>query len=167
MHPATLPIDELLKQCTISRDRSRGPGGQHRSKNETAVEITHDPTGLQAQSSNSRSQEENRKRALRQLRVRLAVRHRDFVPVPGYRKSDLLNSRIHKGRLAVNPKHPDYPAVLAEVMDLLYELNGEVRKASEFLDLSSSQIIKFVKTEPEAFAQLNAYRRAKSKRPLK
>lgn len=51
--------------------RSSGPGGQNVNKRETAVRVTHLPTGLQVASQKERSQDRNRELALEILRSRL------------------------------------------------------------------------------------------------
>lgn len=75
------------KDLRIQTCRGSGPGGQHRNKTESAVQVTHLPTGLQVRCESERAQEQNRRSALALLRARLLERQRYAV------KADEVESR--------------------------------------------------------------------------
>lgn len=166
VHPAALPEEELLKQVKLVRGRDGGPGGQHRNKVETKVSLLHEPSGVDVQASERRSAEQNRKEALWRLRLALAVRIRT-VPVArdsfGDVTSDLWRSRCKGGKISCSPTHPDYPALLAEALNVIEVSGLEPKKAALRLSCTASQLIKFVQDHPPAIEHWN---RARAERDL-
>ncbi len=59
------------KELEISVARSGGPGGQNVNKRDTAVRMTHIPTGINVQVTSERSQAQNREKALEMIRGKL------------------------------------------------------------------------------------------------
>lgn len=166
VHPAALPTEKLLEHCTVRRGRASGPGGQHRNKVETAIELVHEPTGVTAVAYERRSQEQNRKTAIRRLRMNLAVEVRnvatDFVEPSG-----LWESRLRGGRIQCSDQHADFPSMLAEAMDAVHAKSYDVKRAAAALGCSSSQLVRFVAKLPEALQRLNAEREALGLRKLR
>ncbi len=165
-HPAAIPIEQLLKSCTISKGRTSGPGGQHRNKVSTHISITHTPTGVSAQAGERRSAKENQSVAIKRLRYTLAIEIR--VPVPaGDIRSELWKSRCHKNKISCSTKHYDHPALIAEALDILADAGFDPSKASTRLDCSSSQLIKLIASHPPAMVHLNDQRAKHNLHPLK
>ena len=165
-HPAALDPAVLAGECDFRATRRSGPGGQNRNKVETAVILTHRPTGIRAEASERRTQGENRRAALFRLRIELALNVRRTIGEAGFRPSDIWQARCRGGRIAVNPDHDDFPALLAEALDALHAVRDEPRAAAEALGCSPSQLIKLLKEEPRAWVQINARRRQVGRHPL-
>lgn len=77
---AALPLDELARDCELQVFRASGPGGQGVNTTDSAVRLTHAPTGVSVTARESRSQWQNRQGALRKLRE--IFRRRAIPPAP-------------------------------------------------------------------------------------
>src|SRR5512138_854991 len=71
-----MPVEIRESDLQVEFYRASGPGGQHRNTTDSAVRIRHLPTGIIAQASESRSQLQNREKALERLRLALEKRER-------------------------------------------------------------------------------------------
>jgi len=181
-HPASLDDESLLAQCDLSKDRTRGPGGQHRNKVETQVILLHTPTGISAHAGERRTVTENKRVAIKRLRLRLAVEHRCPVPL-GEIGSELWRSRRRApargpgasptprarsgGRIVCAPDHHDYPSLLAEALDVIAAADWDLAKAALRLDVSPTQLLKLIKDHPPALIHLNNERKARGEHALK
>lgn len=90
--------DELLRECELDTFRSSGPGGQHVNKTETAVRLTHMPTGIVVTCREERSQHRNKMTCLRKLREaieRLNYRPAKRIPT---RRTRAAKNRTLEGK---------------------------------------------------------------------
>lgn len=165
MHPAKLTDDDLQQQCQIKRTRAGGPGGQHRNKVDTAIVITHLDSQITAQASERRSQHANRVVALMRLRIRLALEVRSS-PLPE-EPSALWIGRVKNRRMSVNGDHRDFPSLLVDALDQLHRAQHQVAAAAVSLNVSTSQLIKFLKTNTTVWNSMQGQRKSLGLKPLK
>ncbi len=167
MHPACLPIEKLLEQCTARFQRRGGPGGQHRNKVETAVVIVHQPSGIQAEASERRSRPDNHREAILRLRFKLAAEIRTVLDLESAMPSENWQLCHARGRPVISANHENCPAIIAELLDWLRACDFELSKAGNHLGISSSRIVQTLKRYPPAFDVLNDFRLSKNLRALK
>jgi protein subunit release factor A len=93
--PYSLDPQVLARQIEIDTFRASGPGGQHLHKTESAVRLTHRPSGVVLVVSDTRSQIRNREIAMERLIERL----RKLNVVPKKRKKTRPTLGARKRRL--------------------------------------------------------------------
>jgi hypothetical protein len=161
---ANLSDAQLLAQCQVDTYRASGPGGQKRNKTSSAVRVRHPASGLIVIAEESRSQHENRARALRRLRQALYLKVRDDL-APEERTPEALRarddfreacdagSRLHLGR-----KDPRFWPAVGVVLDVLRAVGGRVSDAAEALGVSTANLVDFLASDPKVWEQANQLR---------
>ena len=122
-----LSDEQMLAQCEVDTYRASGPGGQKRNKTSSAVRLRHPPSGLIVIAEESRSQHENRARALRRLRQALYLRLREGAPAAGAAEHpDVRAARGADGRLDLGRKDPRFWPAVGVVLDVLAAAEARV-----------------------------------------
>lgn len=98
--PYALNRADLEREVRVDTYRASGPGGQHVNRTESAVRLTHLPSGVVVTATENRSQIRNREVAFERLVHRLRALNR--IPKP--RKPTRISRRTKERRLATK-KH--------------------------------------------------------------
>ena len=72
--------EALLAECDVQVFKATGPGGQGVNTTDSAVRLTHRPTGMVVVGRRERSQLRNKLDCLKRLRKRIAIAQRPSVP---------------------------------------------------------------------------------------
>jgi hypothetical protein len=114
-----------------------------------------------------RKQSVNRAVAIRRLRLKLATAVRTRVHPDRHRPSALWQARRQGKQMSVNPRHRDYPALLAEALDVIVARRFDVAGAAGVLGISMSQLAKLVRHDKRGFALVNEGRTERGLPPLR
>ena len=134
INPADLQIDTF---------RASGAGGQHINKTESAIRITHLPTGVVVECQDERSQHKNRDKAMRVLRSRLyeAEREKQTAQIAAERRS-----QVGTGDRSERIRTYNYPE--NRVSD--HRIKLTLYKLDQFLDGDMDEVIDALITADQA-----------------
>jgi hypothetical protein len=159
---------ELLAQCDVHTYRASGPGGQKRNKTDSAVRLRHTPTGVTVVGTESRSQHENKARALRRLRQGIALEVRRPVDVTAFERPAWIEDILgpHR-RLHLSPKSPAFWPTARLLLDLLDAHAGGVSDVAKTLDTATAQLVGFLRADPRLWDHANRIRQRHGCKPLR
>lgn len=162
-----LSLDDagLLADCDVDLYRASGPGGQKRNKTSSAVRLRHRPSGLMVIAEESRSQHENKAKAVRRLRLAIALNVR-VERGAGLSSTTYSKYKTAAGRIEVSTRNPEYPLVAAAVLDEIAACAGRMQEAAENLGLSTAQLSRFVTSDGKVLDVVNRLRREAGLKPL-
>lgn len=162
-----LADEALLAQCSVDTFRASGPGGQKRNKTDSAVRLRHGPTGLQSQAFESRSQHENRARALQRLRVKFALERRAELDPARFEPRQELAALLFPARgQRIGQSNPKYWPAIAQLLDLFVGLACSVSETAKVLGVSTGALSRVLVGNEDVRLQVNRLRVARGLRPL-
>jgi hypothetical protein len=155
---------QLFEQCEFDRFRASGPGGQKRNRTNSAVRLRHRPTGLQAEANESRSQHENRARALRRLRLVTAVTLRAPVESAPYDTPDFL---VHALQHPPGRRDAKLLPAVAALFDVLEACAWRIGEAAELLGTNSAAVTRLLMVDDRVWRAATERRQALELPPLR
>ena len=168
-----LSDEQLLAQCEVDTYRASGPGGQKRNKTSSAVRLRHPPSGLLVIAEESRSQHENRARALRRLRRALYLKLREPIAAEELTPERLAAqpgfgpARDGEGRLHLGHKDPRFWPAVGVVLDVLAALQARLSEAATVLGTTTANLGDFLRGDDKVWEQVNQLRTQFGHKPLR
>jgi hypothetical protein len=168
-----LSDEQLLSQCEVDTYRASGPGGQKRNKTSSAVRLRHPPSGLLVIAEESRSQHENRARALRRLRQALYLKLREPLAAAEMTAEQLAQrpeygpARDGEGRLHLGTRDARFWPAVGVVLDVLLATEARLSEAAAALGTSTGNLGDFLRSDDKVFEQANLLRLRFGHKPLR
>jgi len=139
---------ELLNQCEVDTYRASGPGGQKRNKTSSAVRLRHLPSGLSTIAEESRSQHENKAKALKRLKQRFWLALREPLP-----------ATLPEGvTLNLGRKDVRFWPTVGLVLDALTAFEAQVSTSAQWLGSTTGHLIDFLEIEDTVWTEANRMR---------
>lgn len=142
--PEAEEVDFELNMADVRRDtyRSSGAGGQHVNKTESAIRLTHIPTGIVAECQEGRSQHKNMDKALSMLRSRLyqveleklqaeRAQHRKSLVSTGDRSAKIRTYNYPQGRVTDH-------RINKTIYNLAAFMNGDIQEMIDALKVAEN-----------------------------
>ena len=109
---AQMALEEIARDCDVQVFRASGPGGQCVNTTDSAVRMTHLPSGLAVTSRESRSQFRNRQLCLQKLRRLFEAKARPpkvrhATAIPRRAKEARLNDKHHRSETKAHRRRVD------------------------------------------------------------
>jgi hypothetical protein len=119
----------------------------------------------------SRSQHENRVRALRRLRQALYLKWRDELSAESLAsvatRPEYATARDGEGKLHLGRKDPRFWPVAGLTLDVLHAVGARVSEAAEILGISTGNLIDFLQGDEKVWEQANQLRARFGLKPLR
>jgi len=161
-----LSDDELLGQCELDTYRASGPGGQKRNKTSSAVRLRHPASGQMVIAEESRSQHENKARAVKRMRMAIAVNCRAAFPSENGPPPAFKQHQQSDGSITLSTRNPDYPLCIAVALDALHTTGGRMKDAGVLLGMGTAALSALLTSDPKVMDQANRIRSDHGQRRL-
>lgn len=143
---------DMLALCDVEYMRASGPGGRRRDTTETAVRITHRPSGISAVALERRSRNENLRTAMRRLRKKLAISLRG----PLY--ADPIPPGAMDRMTSASGRNPERLEAFAMALDAMEHFEGRISDAASHLGISTGRLSSFLESDPDLWQEANRVR---------
>lgn len=128
-----IEIELDMSDVRVDTYRASGAGGQHVNKTDSAIRLTHEPSGIVVQCQNQRSQHKNKDQAIKQLKAKL------YELEVQKRKADMQEVEENKSDISWGSQIRSYVLDSARIKDL--RTNVETSNTQAVLDGDLDQFI--------------------------